>query len=193
MEKTTWRKVLAAGWIIAASLPIYSLILPPSGTEWIHDWMRFALFMCAPIYMLVYMLVPQTAKKKKKESAEEPKEEQAANPRKPSILMAILVLTAVIVAASSLLGFVVTLPRHQKVDRYLKSPGGKNRAVVMNEWGSEEYIYPVKSFLFYKNHEGICIIPRVYDVTLTWLDDNTLEINRTYKTSGEVSTDYLRW
>jgi len=56
-----------------------------------------------------------------------------------------------------------------------------------------QYVYPVRAGLFYEDDNDVYLYPEYVDITFTWIDDDTLEITRTNKSDGEVSTDYLRW
>jgi len=178
-------------------LPIYFMFfLPPSGTEWIYSWMQYVPYMIVLVYAFVCVLVPYIAKKKKKEGDDKPTQEQAAKPRK--LFFLILALALIPVIAVAMLAYALFASNtFEKADRYLKSPDGRHKAVVMSReysdtWVDEE-IYPVKSLLFYEDRNGVDISPKSYHITITWLDDSTLEITRTNKRTGEVSTDYLRW
>jgi len=193
MEKTKLQKILDGGWGIVAFLPVYFMVLlPPSGTEWIYSWMEFVPVLIISGYGVANWLVPLIAKKKKEKAAEEPKREQTAKPRMPFFLRLAMILIAVIYAVFGAVLLFHAGP-YTKADRYLKSPDGKHKAVVIeNRWDDEE-IYPVKSLLFYEDNKGVDINPRRYDITLAWVENYMLEITRTDKYTGEVETEYLRW
>ena len=193
-KKTKLQNILDAGWIYIWFPYIYSMIsLPPSGTRWIYGWMQFVPIMIVPVYFLVYLLGTILINKKKKECAEEPKEEQADEPRKRSFSKYIPAAIGII-AMFAFFAYILATSTYTKVERYLKSPDGKHKAVVLNEHGGDiGYIYPVKALLFYEDDKGVNIHPYRYAVSLLWKDNNTLEITRIEKESGEISTDYLRW
>jgi len=192
-KKTKLQQFLDAGLLYIWFPYIYSMIsLPPGGTRWIYDWMQFIPIMIVPVYFLVYLLGTILINKKKKECAEEPKEEQAAKPRKRSLLKCIPAAIG-IVAMFAFFAYILATSTYTKVERYLKSPDGRHKAVVLNKWGSGADIYPVKALLFYEDDKGVNLSPYRYAVSLLWKDNNTLEITRIEKDTGEISTDYLRW
>ena len=87
---------------------------------------------------------------------------------------------------------------HEKVDHYLCSPQGKNRAVILTDdigaWGTEETVYPVRAWLLYAPDKGIYLQAQdMRTITYAWTDENTLEIVRVFESDGETLTNYIRW
>lgn len=196
MEKSKkWIKAVAPTLICTfAMLATFSLLkLPPSGTDWIPGWPQlfgytfylYPFILVIPIAMVPLMRLPVTR----------------INPKAWKAVIAIAVTVCEVVFAGVIaLAAWITFSGDSKVDRYISSPDGKNKAVVLSDERNplgepdDEDIYPVRKRFFYERDKGVDMNPWLYsDITLTWLDDNTLEINRTGKNSGEVSTEYLRW
>ena len=79
-----------------------------------------------------------------------------------------------------------------KVEQYIHSPDGTNKALVLSRFGRSDSIYPVRLHLFYEINQRVALF-HVEDVAFTWLDENTLEITRVQKVDGERLTDHIRW
>ena len=192
MEK--WKKVLryallGLGFIAFGTFAFMTSWLPRKlGVEWIVGWPEFLsiLLIWSPLIAVYAYALLKTLK--------QPLDEKLTKRKKTlSILFSGLVCVFYI-GMCIVQGFVI---QWRKVDRYERSPSGKNRAVVMVRkkaaaWDAE-YVYPVRAWLFYEDDNDVYLYPEYEDITFTWIDDDTLEITRINKSDGEVSTDYLRW
>jgi len=175
-----WLKVLRIVLAILAFLANFFVILAlPNilGVEWITGWPKFlsTVLYFALNGLVCFLIWP----------SEKPKEKSA-----PTGKQKIGVAIACVVSIAMVFGYSYwsSFSSYNKVDHYEYSPHGTSRAVVFSG-----RIYPVKALLFYEEKKRIDIDPYYYDITLTWLDETTLEITRIEKETGEVSTDYLRW
>jgi len=158
------------------------------GVEWIVGWPAFLsnLLMWFPLIAVFAYTLLKTLK--------QPLDEKLTKRKKTRSALFSGLVCVFYIGMCVVQGFVI---QWRKVDRYERSPSGKNKAVVMVEkkkYGRDtEYVYPVRAGLFYEDDNCIYLHPNYEDITFIWLDDNTLEITKTRKDSGEVSTDYLRW
>jgi len=189
-----WKKVLryallGLGFIAFGTFAFMTSWLPRKlGVEWIVGWPEFLsiLLIWSPLIAVYAYALLKTLK--------QPLDEKLTKRKKTlSILFSGLVCVFYI-GMCIVQGFVI---QWRKVDRYERSPSGKNRAVVMVRkkaaaWDAE-YVYPVRAWLFYEDDNDVYLYPEYEDITFTWIDDDTLEITRINKSDGEVSTDYLRW
>lgn len=196
MEK--WKKVLlivlrvlAGAALVAISFAIQ--FLPGKfGVEWIIGWPQFFAYLLyyAIIYLGIFLILPKSLRGKRLN----PKPGQTPEQVKKNTKITYIFLGVLFFVHSVLVGFVI---QWQKIDRYERSPSGKNKAVVMvrkkNDAWDPEYVYPTRAGLFYEDDNCIYLHPNYEDITFTWLDDNTLEITKTRKDSGEVETGCLRW
>ena len=158
------------------------------GLEWIPGWPEFLGTLLIWGIMIVF-LAHELFKKLKK-----PLDEKFTKKKKALWASFYASFCVFYIGLSIYLGFI---NQWRVVDRYITSPNGKNKAVVMVRKEKHdrgvEYIYPVHARLFYKNDNNIYLLPQHMDITYTWLDDNTLEITKARKDSGEVETECLRW
>jgi len=171
-----------------AGVPFFLLVFPPSGTDWIPGWPEFiknSFYFLPMIFILPSVIVP---------ILRAPLNEKLTRRRKrffATVLIVCNILLVGIVAMFSKLSFF----DYQKVDRYISSPNGKNKAVILSReyipgFPNDEDIYPIRKRFLYERDNGISIDPNFYDaITLTWLDDNTLEITRTWEYDGEAITE----
>ena len=201
MEKKKWATVLriVLAILVYAAILFSVLWLPRKfGVEWIIGWPTLiSQLLCIPIGTLIAILIlPRSLRSKRIFGSEE-----KPAPTKQQKTRGIIVLVLQCVFYFWL--FIgqpiwMSFSKHEKVDHYLFSPNGKNRAVVTarkddSTW-VEEDIYPARTWFFYERDKGVFINPHYSeDVAFTWLDDDTLEITRINKESGEAETETLRW
>ncbi|MCL2301599.1 MAG: hypothetical protein FWC27_15770 [Firmicutes bacterium] len=194
MEKKKWKKVLrnvllALGYIALGAFGFMASWLPRKfGVEWIVGWPAFLsnLLIWFPlIAVFAYMLL---------KTLKQPLDETFTKKKKTRSVLFSGLVCVFYIGMCFVQGFII---QWQKVDRYERSPSGKNKAVVMvrkkaDAWDAE-YVYPARAGLFYEDDNCIYLYPNYEGITFTWLDDNTLEITQTHKDSGEVETECLRW
>jgi len=163
------------------------------GVEWIPGWPAFLsnLLTWLPVIgVWVYSLL---------KTLKQPLDEKFTKRKKALSALFFGSLCAFYIGISIFLGF---FNQWRKVDRYISSPSGKNKAVVMVEkekyGGDTEYIYPMRAWLFYEDNR-IYLYPKYENITYTWLDDDTLEITHTRinpmedGSPAEPETETLRW
>ena len=194
MEKL--KKASKDSWAYFAGLPFLFIWLPmwiqPSGSEWLPGWPAFIgnsfyfwpIALLLPVAVVIFLRAPTNEKYTKK---------------KKTILATLLILCNIMlvgcIAAFAHLSFF----GYQKVDRYITSPSGKNKAVILTMDYAEQ-ISPVKKRFFYENNNYIFLHPEREEIMYNWLDDNTLEITRTWKLEDEdgeivteTDTEQLNW
>ncbi|MCL1951672.1 MAG: hypothetical protein FWF60_02470 [Oscillospiraceae bacterium] len=190
-----WKKVLryvllGLGYIALGTFGFMVSWLPRKlGVEWIVGWPTFLnhLLIWFPLIAVFAYALLKTLK--------QPLDEKLTKKKKTRSVLFSGLVCVFYIGMCIVQGFIV---QWQKVDRYERSPSGKNKAVVMvgkgeaDAWDAE-YIYPVRAGLFYEDDNCIYLYPNYEDITFTWLDDNTLEITKTRKDSSEVETACLLW
>jgi len=198
-KKKALRIVLLGLYFIAcAAFPVLTSWLPRKyGVEWIIGWPEFLGNMLgyAPIFISCWFWPASHLFKPKRVPEQTP--EQTKKQKKNAIVSS-AVLCAIFLWLSIGLSF---FNQWRKIDRYERSPNGKNKAIVMvhkddDAWAwRTEYVCPVRAWLFYEDDNCIYLHPGSEAITFTWLDDNTLEITRTWEYDGEVKmeTEQLRW
>ena len=182
-------RVLAGAALVAISFAIQ--FLPRKlGVEWIIGWPQFFSYLLyyATIYLGVFLILPKSLRGKRLN----PKPGQTPEQVKRNTKITYVFLGVLFFVHSVLVGFVI---QWQKIDRYERSPSGRNKALVWVDKKDKNFsaICPVRAGLFYEDDNKVYLSPKYEDITFTWLDDNTLEITKTRKNSGEVETDCLRW
>jgi len=168
-----------------AGLPIVLLLMPPSGTDLLPGWpafIQYAFCFVPMIILLPFVIVPILRAPLNEKFTKRRKQIFAA-----MLIVCNLVLVVVIAMFAKLSFF-----GYQKVDRYITSPNGKNKAVVLS-MDYAERICPVRKRFFYEDTAGIFYHPGTESIAFAWLDDDTLEITRTWGFDGEISTDIFRW
>ena len=194
MEK--WKKVLRIvltilGCAALVAIQVSVALLPRRfGVEWIFGWPEFlATSLSYGITFLgVYLILPKSLREKRLN----PKPELTPAQVKKRTRIMYIVLAVILIGQSALASFVI---QFRKIDRYEYSPNGKNKALVWVYKKDEDFsaICPVRAWFFYEDNNDVYLHPKYEDITFTWLDDNTLEIIKTWKDSGEVETGCLRW
>ena len=192
MDKGKKKKILR--YVIYGLCFVYTLaiLLLPSmlGVEWIVGWPRFLSYALIwfPVCIACVISLLKTLKK--------PLDKKFTKRKKVLEVLGETLLCAFYIGVSIFWGSSSSL----KVDRYISSPNGENKAVVLmyKDEGrlGTEYIYPVRAWLFYEDNNDFYLYPASEDITYNWLDDNTLEITRTREDeNGETvtETNQLNW
>jgi len=175
---------------VCAALPLLVGMLPRKyGVEWIVGWPTFLsnLLVWSPVIAVFTHTLLKLLK--------QPLDEKFTKKKKKLSVLFFGLLCAFYIGMCIVMSFSI---QWRKVDRYERSPSGKNKAVVMVEkakYGRTESIHPVRGLFFFEDDNRVYMNPDFEDITLTWLDDNTLEITRTREYDGEISTEteQLQW
>ena len=189
-----WLKVLRIVLALLAfvTLNVAALWLPRKfGVDWLVGWPGFLGEMLHYALSILVSVLIWPRKKPKEKPAQTMKQKILAS------ISRVIIFILLVGLLSGATRFFSPWPGWM-TDRYEHSPSGKSKAIVLitakeEEIVPTEYIYPVRAWFFYEDNNCIRMDPYFEDITLTWLDDNTLEITRIEKDTGEVSTDYLRW
>ena len=197
-RKKVLRHILYALFLVlCGACPFFASWLPRRfGVEWIPGWPEFLSNLLTWGMLLIYLAVHIV------KTWIKPLDEKFTKKNKRNTIIFYAIGCAFYIGMSALMGLGF---QWRKIDRYIASPNGKNKAVIMvrkddvlgDSWRTE-YIYPVRAGLFYEDN-NIYLQPGQEDITFTWLDDNTLEITRTGEwedDNGEpttTKTDLIRW
>ena len=200
MEKSKKKKILryvlvGIYVVMCITLSMAVSLLPNRyGVEWIIGWPEFLsdLISYAPVIILFAFSLLRTLK--------QPLNKKFTKTQKMISVWSSAVLCALYIGMCVFSNF---FGQSRKIERYITSPNGENKAVVFvdNDEDSPEmeYIYPVRAGLFYEYESRVFLYLKREDATFTWLDDNTLEITRIWTGAAEdgetpeAKTDVFRW
>jgi len=191
-RKRVLRNALACFLMLLILTTFLAVLFLPDifGVEWIIGWPEFLAKSLSMVGTFLLWVLIQEKVYVSKKAKQDPTKKQ-----KRFTIISLLVMGVMVIGNEAYSSFAGS----RKVDHYMKSPNGKNTAVVISHDHEPESIYPVRKWFFYENsrdNSAEYIYPQYYDVTMEWLDDNTLEITRTWENDdGEIETEtyQIRW
>lgn len=155
---------------------------------WVPGWPEFLVMLfCVGLIALLNWLFSL----KEKKTAEAEEEAAPLTPKQKRISAAwMTALAAVFLGVAVWSCFFSSM---KDVSGFITSPNGKNKAIVLSLSDDMERAHPVRAWFFYEDDSYVYIERRYSTNLIKWLDEDTLQVTRVVKETGESRVESLRW